>query len=354
MLLAQKDRATQQILHLTQQLAQRDLTIQQLNAQLAATSNHSHASDTSDAFASLLAKYETALTQAQHYKDRAKHFKAHAQQLHDRLRDIENRQPAAAVLSTDPHVTLLRQQARDWKDRAEVAERRAAGLEMRVRDVGVMREVVSLLRQRVSVLQGELRLIRGEVPVLVSETVVRVQGEVQRVVGDIARRLAAQREENRSLEQELLSLRHRMNSRYESLLLEHHRHSRQYAALLAEEEDAHVLKPTSLSPLPLPLAYTSDTLRPTHHRTTTSHSQPTPNSSDTAASSSNNTQRSSSQPRDSQLPDKANVRASASKLHTMNGVSGRTRQSLFTDNESDSADDDRASAVCYSTHNGGE
>ena len=169
-----------------------------------------------------------------------------------------------------------------------------------MRDVKVVREVVGLLQQRVGVLQGELRLVRDEVPVVVSETVVRVQGEVQRVMGDMTRRLAAQRDENRALQQQLLSQRRRM----ESLLLEHHRHSRQYAALLAEQED--VLKPASLSPLPLPLAYTKDTLRPTHHRTITSHSQPTPSSSDTATtSSSNNTQRSSSQPRDSQLTTQA-------------------------------------------------
>jgi len=341
MLLAQKDKATQQILHLTQQLAQRDLAIQQLNAQLAAASQHSHTADTSDAFTALLAKYETTLTQAQHYKDRAKHFKAHAQQLHDRLREVDSRQPTAAVSNAaDPHVTLLRQQARDWKDRAEAAERRAAGLEARVRDVAVKREVVGLLRQRVGVLQGELRLVRDEVPVLVSETVVRVQGEVQRVVGDMGRRLAAQREENRTLQGQLLSLRHKMNSRYESLLLEHHRHSRQYAALLAEEEDV-LRKPASLSPLPLPLAYTKETQRPTHHRTTTSHSHPTPTSSDTAVSSSNNTQRSSSQPRDSLSATKAHIRPSATKLHTTNGGGGgRTRQSLFTDNDSDSADDE--------------
>ena len=181
---------------------------------------------------------------------------------------------------------------------------------------------------------------------LVSETVVRVQGEVKRVTSDMARRLAAQREENRTLQQQLLTLRHRMTSRYESLLLEHHRHSRQYAALLAEQED--VVKPTSLSPLPLPLAYTSDTQRATHHRTATSHSQPTPNSSNTAASSatsSNNTLRSSSQPRDSQPATKAHTRPSSTKQYSSNGSSGRSRQSLFTDNDSDSAGDDAAMDV---------
>ncbi len=88
-----------------------------------------------------------------------------------------------------------------------------------------------------------------------------------------------------------------------------------------------MLKPASLSPLPLPLAYTNDTLRPTHHRTTTSHSQPTPTSSETSGS--NNTQRSASQPRDT-LPHSpgASIRTTSQQAHTTPVAVHRQRQRL--------------------------
>ncbi len=114
-LLAQKDKATQQILHLTQQLAQRDLTIQQLNAQLAAASQHAtpptrptpspHCSPSTRPRSPRRSTTRTAPSTSK---------RTHSS-CTTRSDDASPAAATAALPRTEPHVSLLRQQARDWR-----------------------------------------------------------------------------------------------------------------------------------------------------------------------------------------------------------------------------------------------
>ena len=246
-LLAQREKANAQIAGLHAQLHERQQQIAQLQADAARARSHEGA----EVLTSLLSKYEAVLTQAQHYKDRAKHFKQHAQHLHDRLKAAEAAAPAAGRVAMkaneDDHseVRQLRREAREWRMRASAAEERLKQREADGAQTRTLLHVVELLRQRLRHLHTECELLRDEVPVLINEAVLRATSDVQRVVTVLRRENEQQRADKQRLQENLVTVRQKLGSRYESLLLAHHRHHRQYSDLLHEQEQMSALPRTT-------------------------------------------------------------------------------------------------------------